>query len=70
MTQKYSTICLREDFNSRTKHLDDNIVLDTDFFEMQNLHKICDEYNSEMGKFENASNIDKVRQNNDRFDID
>ncbi|XP_060554602.1 uncharacterized protein LOC132715603 [Ruditapes philippinarum] len=63
---KYDSFCLFGDFNSRTKSLDDYIILDTDFFESQNLEELCSEYNIEMSMFDSAVNVKRTRINSDK----
>jgi hypothetical protein len=64
-SQRYNHICIFGDFNCRTSCLNDYIVIDRNFFEVQNLNEVCEDFDIEMQRFDNCNNISKNRVNTD-----
>ena len=63
--QTFSNALILGDFNSRTKNNIDCIELDSCIFQSISSMELIDEYNEEMGSFQNT-NVRKVRQNSDK----
>ena len=63
--QTFSNALILGDFNSCTKNDIDYIELDSRIFQLINSMELIDEYNEEMGSYQNT-NVRKVRQNSDK----
>jgi hypothetical protein len=63
--QRYSSLCLFGDFNSRTRLLKDYIQVDRELFETNNSDSVFNEFTEEMLCFQNT-NICIERSNNDK----